>query len=135
MKKTTDEIKVRLDKWLWAARFFKTRGLASDAIGGGHVHVNGVRPKASRTLNEGDELEISKAGQKFTVIVQALSDKRGPASVAQTLYEETEASQAEREKLNEQKRLERIASGGMQQERRPNKRDRRHIIRFIRKGE
>jgi len=135
MKQTNDEAKIRLDKWLWAARFFKTRGLASNAIGGGHVHVNGVRPKASRILNAGDELEISKAGQKFVVIVLALSDKRGPASIAQTLYQETEASIAEREKLNEQKRLERIASGGMQQERRPNKRDRRHIIRFIRKGE
>ncbi len=127
--------KVRLDKWLWAARFFKTRGLATEAINGGHVHLNGVRAKPSRPLCVGDELKIRKAGQEFVVTVVALSDKRGPAPVAQTLYQESEASRLAREKLNEQKRLERMAAGGGRPERRPDKRSRRHIIRFIRKGE
>ncbi len=136
-KSNTDQsaVKVRVDKWLWAARFFKTRGLATEAINGGHVHLNGVRAKPSRPLNVGDELKISKAGQVFIITVLALSDRRGPASVAQTLYEESEASRVAREQLNEQRRLERLAAGGGRPEKRPDKRNRRHIIRFIRKGE
>lgn len=121
--------KTRIDKWLWAARFFKTRGLASDAISGGHVHVNGGRIKPSRLLNEGDELKIRKAGQTFVIVVLALSVKRGPAPVAQTLYEETETSRLEREALNEQTRLERM--NAPKSEGRPNKRNRRRIIRFV----
>ncbi len=127
--------KIRLDKWLWAARFFKTRGLATEAINGGHVHLNGVRAKPSRPVCAGDELKVRKAGQEFVITVLQLSDRRGPASVAQGLYEESEASRVARERLNAQRRLERLAAGGARPERRPDKRSRRHIIRFTRKGE
>jgi len=126
--------KVRLDKWLWAARFFKTRALATEAIKGGHVHLNGVRAKPSRGVVVGDELKIRKAGQEFVVTVKALSDRRGPATVAQMLYEESEESRQAREALSELRRLERLAAGGGRPERRPDKRGRRHIIRFTRKG-
>ena len=123
--------KIRIDKWLWAARFFKTRGLATDAINGGHVHVNGSRVKPSRTVNEGDELRIQKGQVEMIVAVRALSDKRGPASVAQALYEETEESRAARETQAEQRRL--LSQSLHRPERRPDKRQRRHIIRFQRK--
>ncbi len=82
--------KVRLDKWLWAARFFKTRAMATEAINGGHVHLNGSRPKPSRTLSIGDELTIQKGQDSFEITVLQLSDKRGPASIARELYEENE---------------------------------------------
>lgn len=124
---------VRLDKWLWAARFFKTRSLAATAINGGHVHLNGARAKPSRAPQPGDELRIRKGPVEFTVQVLALSGQRGPASVAQTLYEETEASRRQREQQGEQRRL--MAAGAPGPERRPSKRDRRHIIRFRREVE
>jgi len=123
--------KVRIDKWLWAARFFKTRGLATDAINGGHVHVNGHRVKPSRAINEGEQVRIQKGHVEMIVVVQALLDKRGPASVAQTLYEETEASRLAREQQAEQRRL--LSQSTHRPERRPDKRQRRHIIRFQRK--
>ena len=123
--------KIRIDKWLWAARFFKTRGLATDAINGGHVHVNGHRVKPSRAINEGEEVRIQKGHVEMMVVVQALSDKRGPASAAQTLYEETEASRQAREQQAEQRRL--LSQSMHRPERRPDKRQRRHIIRFQRK--
>ena len=94
--------RVRVDKWLWAARFFKTRGLATEAVAGGRVHVNGDRVKPARDVKPGDTLEITVQDARWTVVVQALADKRGPAKVAQTLYEETEESKAGRE----QRRLE-----------------------------
>ncbi len=125
--------KIRIDKWLWAARFFKTRGLASDAISGGHVHLNGSRVKPSRTLALGDELRIQRDREQMTVVVMALSDKRGPAPVAQTLYAETEASRTAREQDSEQRRLQ--SAGISSPERRPNKHERRSIIRFIREQE
>lgn len=125
--------KIRIDKWLWAARFFKTRGLASDAINGGHVHLNGSRVKPSRTLALGDELRIQRDREQMTVVVMALSDKRGPAPVAQTLYAETEASRTAREQNSEQRRLQ--SAGMAAPERRPNKHERRSIIRFIRDQE
>ena len=123
--------KVRLDKWLWAARFFKTRGLATEAINGGHVHLNGSRPKPSRPLQVGDERSIRKAGQEFVVSVRELADKRGPAKVAQTLYEEHPESVAKREAQAEERRLLAAAAGGPS--RRPDKRSRRQIHRFVRK--
>ncbi len=123
--------KVRLDKWLWAARFFKTRALASEAINGGHVHLNGSRIKPSRTLNVGDTLEIRKGEVKFVVEVQGLSARRGPASQAVLLYEETEASVAAREHHAEQRRLQ--AASGPKPAKRPDKRDRRRIIQFTSK--
>lgn len=122
---------VRLDKWLWAARFFKTRAQAMAAINGGHVHVNGVRVKPSRTLRSGDELAIRKAGMEFVVIVVALSERRGPAIVAQQLYRETDASRQRREALAEERRLLATAAPVA---RRPDKKGRRQIIRFTGKG-
>ncbi|MCW8828001.1 MAG: S4 domain-containing protein [Gammaproteobacteria bacterium] len=123
--------KVRLDKWLWAARFFKTRALATEAINGGHVHLNGSRPKPSRPLQVGDELVIRKGQEEFRLTVRELSARRGPASVAQLLYEEHEESRQKREALREQRRLE--AAAAPQPSRRPDKKGRRKIIRFINK--
>lgn len=123
--------KVRLDKWLWAARFFKTRALATEAINGGHVHLNGSRPKPSRPLQVGDELVIRKGREEFTVTVCELSARRGPASVAQQLYREHEESLQKREAQREQRRLE--AAAAPQAARRPDKKGRRKIIRFINK--
>jgi len=123
----------RIDKWLWAARFFKTRSLASAAINGGHVHLNGSRVKPSRTLAIGDELRIQRGREEMVVIVQGLSDQRGPAAVAQTLYAETEASRTTREQSAEMRRLQ--SAGMSAPEHRPNKRERRNIIRFIREQE
>ncbi len=88
---------VRLDKWLWAARFYKTRQLAQEAVNGGKVHLNHKRVKASHTIKSGDVLSITKGTFNLIVIVKSLSDKRGPAKVAQQLYEETEESIAGRE--------------------------------------
>jgi len=130
-KQDSDPAKVRLDKWLWAARFFKTRSLASDAINGGHVHLNGARVKPSRCLKQNDELRIQKGAAEFIVHILILSDRRGPATVAQTLYKETEASQSKREAEGEQRRLLANAAGGPVK--RPDKRARRKIIRFTRR--
>lgn len=125
--------KVRLDKWLWAARFFKTRALATEAINGGHVHLNGQRPKPARTLAVGDELTIRKGQEEFRITVQVLSDRRGPASVAQQLYEESEESRTRRETQREERRL--IAASAPRPAKRPDKKGRRKIIRFINKYE
>ncbi len=130
-KQDSESDKVRLDKWLWAARFFKTRGLAADAINGGHVHLNGARVKPSRCLKPEDELRIQKGTAEFIIHVLILSDRRGPAQVAQTLYKETEASQSKREAQGEQRRLLANATGGPVK--RPDKRSRRKIIRFTRR--
>ncbi|AWV07742.1 RNA-binding S4 domain-containing protein [Marilutibacter maris] len=89
---------VRLDLWLWAARFFKTRSLAKHAIEHGRIEVGGQRAKASRTLREGDRLKIERGEEAFVVEVLALSDQRGPATVARTLYREDEASREARER-------------------------------------
>ncbi|MDH5785266.1 MAG: S4 domain-containing protein [Chromatiales bacterium] len=124
--------KVRLDKWLWAARFFKTRALATEAINGGHVHLNGSRPRPSRTLAIGDELTIRKGQESFAITVLLLSDKRGPAAIAQQLYTEDEESRLKREQIVEQRRLE--AAAQPRQQRRPDKKGRRQIIRFINKN-
>jgi ribosome-associated heat shock protein Hsp15 len=80
---------VRIDKWLWAARFFKTRSLATEAVAGGKVHVNDARVKPARELHAGDTVDITIGGLRRTVVVKALADKRGPAAVAQALYDET----------------------------------------------
>jgi ribosome-associated heat shock protein Hsp15 len=80
---------VRIDKWLWAARFFKTRSLATEAVAGGKVHVNDARVKPARELHAGDTVDITIGGLRRTVVVKALADKRGPAAVARALYDET----------------------------------------------
>src|SRR5512147_2300483 len=96
---------VRLDKWLWAARFFKTRSLAHEAIDSGHVEVNELRAKPARVLKAGDVISIRKGFTVFEVVVRGLSEHRGPAAEAQKLYEETEASKARREEQAEQHRF------------------------------
>ncbi|WP_309678749.1 RNA-binding S4 domain-containing protein, partial [Polaromonas sp.] len=96
--------KVRLDKWLWAARFFKTRSLAADEIGKGRVTVNGQPAKASRELRAGDRVELRQGSVPRTVLVKALSETRGPAPLAQGLYAETADSLALRQRLAEQRR-------------------------------
>ncbi len=125
--------KVRIDKWLWAARFFKTRSLAAKAVSGGKVHLNEARVKAARSIAVGDRLRINRNNTEFVVDVLALADKRGPAKVAQTLYRETEESVAAREQLREEKKVERLVTAGMVPPKRPGKRDRRLIKKFIRK--
>jgi ribosome-associated heat shock protein Hsp15 len=117
--------RVRLDKWLWAARFFKTRSAAADAVAGGRVHVNGARVKPAKDVSVGDVLEVSVATQKRTVRVLALSDRRGPATTAATLYEETPESVRAREQATVQRRLARPLGADLGE--RPTKRDRRRL--------
>ncbi|MDK2123336.1 RNA-binding S4 domain-containing protein [Parachitinimonas caeni] len=95
----------RIDKWLWAARFFKTRGLAQDAIDGGHVHINGDRPKPARTVKLGDRIRVRNQSGEYEIVVEGLSDRRGPATEARTLYRETEESLVKREREAELKAL------------------------------
>jgi len=127
-----DQEKVRIDKWLWAARFFKTRSLAAKAVSGGHVHLNGSRVKPARPVQIGDELVIRRGEVEFTVHILALGDRRGPARIARTLYEETESSIAAREAAREERRL--IRAAAVRPAKRPDKRDRRRIREFLRKA-
>jgi ribosome-associated heat shock protein Hsp15 len=122
----------RLDKWLWAARFYKTRGLAVEAISGGKVHLNGQRIKPSRTVRVDDTLTISKPPYEFTIVVQGLNLQRRPATEAQMLYQETEESIKKRDILREQIKNEPL--GSRMHKGRPSKRDRRNIIRFTRQS-
>ncbi len=120
--------RLRLDKWLWAARFFKTRALAAEAIEGGKVEVNGDRPKRARALQVGDQLRIRLGPYEHTVRVRALSARRGPASEAAGLYEETEASRTKREELAIQLKSLHAVFGP--DKGRPSKKDRRDIQRL-----
>jgi len=117
--------RVRVDKWLWAARFFKTRGAATEAVLGGHVQVNGARVKPAREVAAGDRLEIRRGQQRWIVIVKDVADRRGPASVAAALYEETPESEAERKKRADERRLARPLGADLSE--RPTKRDRRRL--------
>ncbi|WP_297424812.1 S4 domain-containing protein [uncultured Acinetobacter sp.] len=121
-----DAVGMRIDKWLWAARFFKTRSIAKHAIEGGKVHQNGERVKVSREVRVGMELTIAQGIEKKTVVIKALSDVRGPAPVAQLLYEETAASLAKRELFAAQRKMHNLA----RPDHRPSKKDRRDIQRF-----
>src|SRR5690242_14257918 len=105
MKESNESDRLRLDKWLWAARFFKHRALATEAVSGGKVEVNGERAKPAKALKIGDEIRLRLGPYEHIVIVRELSDHRGPASVAQTLYEETQESKAERERLADQLKM------------------------------
>ena len=121
-------VSVRIDKWLWAARFFRTRALAQKACDLGRIHSNGIQAKPAREVRVGDLLTVTNEGGEFLVEVLALSEMRGPAVVAQTLYRETEASKAARLKAAaERKAMQEFAP---LPERRPSKRDRRRIIQF-----
>ena len=116
---------VRIDRWLWAARFFKTRGAATDAVLGGKAHVNGVRVKPSKDVRAGDRLEVTIGDVRREVVVRAVADKRGPASVAATLYEETPESIARREQHAAARHLARPLGADLGG--RPTKRDRRRL--------
>ncbi len=122
---------MRIDKWLWAARFFKTRSIASDAVDGGHVEINGERAKPAKQIRIGDELRIRVSQNTFVVHVRELAERRGPAAEAQRMYEETAESRAERERLAEQRRL--APSPAYEDGGRPTKRDRRDLSRVKRR--
>ncbi len=122
---TSDTATVRLDLWLWAARFYRTRSLAKQAIDTGKVEVGGQRAKASRTVRAGDAMRIVRGDEVFEVTVAGLSDQRGPASVAQTLYVEPEASKAKR--LESLSTLRAGRAGYQAPQHKPDKRARRLI--------
>lgn len=119
---------VRIDKWLWAARFFKTRALASRACDLGRVEINGLRVKPAREVRAGDRLRVENEAGRFEMDVVQVSQIRGPAAVAQTLYRETGASREARLKLAEERKA--MQHYAPLPERRPTKRDRRRIIQF-----
>ena len=124
--------RVRLDKWLWAARFFKHRSLATEAVDGGKVQLNGIRVKPAKDVKTGDRVDIQIADSRYTVIVRGIAEKRGSATIAQGLYEETPESIAAREAEREERRL--AATPGADLHGRPTKRDRRQIGRFTGEG-
>ncbi|MBT8061789.1 MAG: RNA-binding protein [Gammaproteobacteria bacterium] len=124
---------VRIDKWLWAARFYKTRSLARSAINGGKVRLNGLRVKPGKPLTAGDRLSIQRGEEQFDVAVAVLSQRRGPASEAQEMYQETGQSVLRRQAHKEQRALQRAARA--ERERRPDKRQRRQIMRFRKKSD
>ncbi len=117
--------KIRVDKWLWAARFFKTRAAAADAVNGGKVHVNQQRVKSSRPVQVGDRLEITRGQIQSVVDITLLSDKRGPAKVAQALYEETLESIEQRELKVQQRKL--LNASMPRSQGKPDKHQRREI--------
>jgi len=127
-KSDTDDAAIRLDKWLWAARLFKTRGLATQAIGGGKVHVNGVRVKAGRRVKSGDTLEVTRGNEQMTVVVRGLAMRRRSAPEAVCLYEETTESRQRREREHEARRLASIAV--QRPNRRPDRRERKTLRRL-----
>ncbi len=120
--------RVRLDKWLWAARFFKTRGLAKAAIEGGKVHIDGARCKVSREVGPGMTLQIRQGWDELEVVVQGVSEQRGPAPQARLLYSETEQSVARREKASAERRA--LAASQPASPERPTKKQRRQIHGF-----
>lgn len=125
--------RVRLDKWLWAARFYKTRALAAEAIDGGKVEVNGERARRSRLLAVGERVTVRKPPFEQHVEVRALSEQRGPATVAATLYEETAASRQAREALAAQ--LRGLGPPVFREHGKPTKKERREIDRWRRRGD
>lgn len=118
--------RIRLDKWLWAARLFKTRSLASEDIGKGHVQVNGQAAKPAREVRLGDSISLRHGQMPLTLVVKGLSETRGPAPVAQALYQQTPQSLATRTALQEQRRAG-VEPGQSLEQGRPTKRDRRKL--------
>ena len=133
MKEQGERAGVRLDKWLWAARFFKTRSLAAAAIDGGKVRVNGERAKRARQVHAGDQVEVRLPPYTYGLVVHGLSEHRGPASEAVLLYQETAASVEARERTRWQVQAARNMAGAPEGER-PTKRDRRKLDRLRREG-
>jgi ribosome-associated heat shock protein Hsp15 len=123
---------VRIDRWLWAARFFKSRSAAGEAVLGGHVHVNGERAKPAKGVRVGDTLEIQGGELRWSIVVTALDDRRGPASVAAALYEETRESVEAREQQRLERRLARPLGADLGG--RPTKQARRGIEALRRQG-
>jgi ribosome-associated heat shock protein Hsp15 len=123
---------VRIDKWLWAARFFKTRGLAAEAVAGGKVEVNGDHPKPSRIVRVGDTISIRRGLYEWTIVVKDIARLRGPASQAQKLYQETDESVSKRDAAIAQLKLER--SPKFDAPGRPSKKDRRAMRRFTKRS-
>ena len=128
MSSSIDTARTRIDKWLWAARFFKHRTAATEAVDGGKVKLNGLAVKPAREVRLGDRLDITVGEDTRTVIVRAIADKRGSAAVAQALYEETPESVAAREHARSLRKF--AATPGADLHGRPTKRDRRRIDRF-----
>lgn len=124
---------VRLDKWLWAARFYKTRTLAREMIEGGKVHYNGQRSKPSKLVESGAELTLRQGNDERTVIVNAISDQRRPASEAQLMYSETAASVEKREKTALARKLNALTMP--HPDRRPDKKERRDLMKFKLSGD
>lgn len=129
MANMSELLSMRLDKWLWCARFYKTRSVAVEEIGKGRVSLNGAGAKPAREVRVGDTIALRQGHVPRTVVVRALSGMRGPAPIAQQLYEETADSLAQRLRLAEERRLapEPATSIAVRHEGRPTKRDRRHI--------
>ncbi len=125
-----DRIGTRLDRWLWAARFFKTRSLAAEAIGGGKVQINGRRVKRAKLVHASDTVRIRKGPYEYVVVVRKLSERRGSATEARGLYDETPESLRAREVLAAQ--LKTVAATSLRTKGRPTKRERRDIDRFNR---
>lgn len=123
---------IRIDKWLWAARFFKTRSLAAEAVSGGKIEVNGTRAKPSKSVRLGDRLNIRRGAYEWTVIVTGVVKLRGPAAEAQLLYEESEESKSKRDNAIAQLKLERPPE--FHPSGRPSKKERRAIARFTKRG-
>ncbi len=121
----SQEIKVRLDKWLWACRFYKTRAIAKTAIEGGKVHYLGQKPKPGKIVQIGDTIKFRQGFDEKTVVVEQLSDNRGPATIAQTLYRETPESISKREEITQMRKLAAPQTG-----RKPDKKQRRMIHKF-----
>ncbi|MGV3707203.1 MAG: RNA-binding S4 domain-containing protein [Gemmatimonas sp.] len=120
--------KVRLDKWLWAARFFKTRSLAQEAVDGGRIEVNGERAKRSKLVQENDRIVVRQGAEFWHLTVLDIASRRGSAEIAQSLYEESEESRTKRQQLRDEMRS--MNSGFAYGEGKPSKRDRREIDRF-----
>lgn len=124
---------LRIDKWLWAARFFKTRSMAAKSVNGGKVHLNGARVKAARIVTGGDKLVIQKGIYEFRITILGINQYRRPASEAQELYVESEGSILERQKQQDLRRM--TNAGHTRPTAKPGKRDRRKIKEFIRKNQ
>ncbi len=128
-KDSSPQQTVRIDKWLWAARFFKTRSIATDAVESGKIKLNGERPKPAKSIRIGDQLEVRSGAFMFSITVLALSDRRGPATEAAKLYVESDISKAARQQLAQQLRANAASAPLLRG--RPTKKARRDIARFV----